>query len=1025
MSSITIEGTPVEVVADADGFPISISGHLLLIFNSGGAEWVIRGGPTQRPAPGDNSYGPILYEAGVPILMSVDTRANTDGPIPTPESRGSVTIDFGERDPAKVWDILVRHVGNLATQGFSYDPYGFNSNTTAANLLAVVGINVHDYLPDPAGIMVTGVFGTVFYDSWNFPGTSSEFAFDFTLAGTDDGDLLAGSAGDQQFYGLEGDDTIWGAADNDALFGGSGGDELSVATDNPSEESDAVYGGTGDDRIYFDVLDTVDAGSGFDLGIVWNYNGGHPFNGDISDLNLEALLATQENDVMAVAGDEVVILAGAGGNDTFVIDAAGSAPTIVWGGDGADIISIARPIAPEGHLDPAGILIVNVAGLTQENFHLIDIESLGLSANFDWTKIDAVIINPDASDKIELRGGVGGSFINVERVTTSIVRYINVHDHAPIIQTYGTVSEVSYNSLVEYEDKAYPIRGVVDTYQQDFLDGYSGTVFAPWDNITTRTVIESKDSDGRTSIPGAIADSVLYDYDSGAIFKSSWYTGDGSYGSRELYFRYEATGPVHNPNGWFLIGGTINGTVIASTGAISYTMPGPEELSGTGGSSPRGGSYGSSGESSNNKSGDGNTRYTKFDSHNDSVVINGNAITANHLINNVTAHEYNGSTVIHYGADDNIILRGVTLAQWQASAAQTVGSSASEVINGTASANVIASGGGNDTLAAGAGDDRINYTSGNDLILGNTSINYGNDTLDFRRYKMADVHFTVSGHDVQVTTPDGTVTLQYQVRYEYGNARSNIESILFSDGTLNEAGIKERALADQATAGHDLITGTIQADVLFGLAGNDTLAAAGGNDTLYFNSGQDVILGATTFNTGQDTLDLSQYSAASVKFKVIGHDVVVTTPDGTIRLEYQVRYAFGHERSNIEQIIFSDGTLNEAGIKGRALADQGTVGNDVITGTSLNDVLNGQAGNDTITGGAGSDVFVFGVGAGKDRITDFSLTADHIRFSGHVFSDLSITQSGANALVAFGVNDVMTLVGITASNLTSAQFEFL
>ncbi len=347
-------------------------------------------------------------------------------------------------------------------------------------------------------------------------------------------------------------------------------------------------------------------------------------------------------------------------------------------------------------------------------------------------------------------------------------------------------------------------------------------------------------------------------------------------------------------------------------------------------------------------------------------------------------------------------------------------------IQGSSLADIIGTGYGNDTISAGAGDDVIVYHSGNDLIRGdNGAINSGFDTLDLSQYTAADVSFRVSGHDVLVTTPDGTIRLEYQVRYELEHARSNVEEIIFSDGSLNEAGIKGRALSDQATAGNDVITGTIQDDQIRGLAGNDTLVAGGGNDTIYFDSGDDVIVGHATVNVGHDTLDLSQYAASDVSFRVSGYDVVITAPHGTIRLEYQVRYELGHTRSNIEEIIFSDGSLDEAGIKGRALSDQATAGNDVITGTIQSDVLDGGAGNDTITGGAGADVFIFGLGSGQDRITDFSLTEDLIRFNGHVFSDLTITQSGANTLVALGVEDVITLAGITASNITTDHFEFI
>ncbi|MCK0104449.1 hypothetical protein [Pseudohalocynthiibacter sp. F2068] len=115
--------------------------------------------------------------------------------------------------------------------------------------------------------------------------------------------------------------------------------------------------------------------------------------------------------------------------------------------------------------------------------------------------------------------------------------------------------------------------------------------------------------------------------------------------------------------------------------------------------------------------------------------------------------------------------------------------------------------------------------------------------------------------------------------------------------------------------------------------GSDTISAGAGNDTIVYASGNDVIVGNSTKNTGFDTLDLSQYAANEVSFAVSVHDVLITTPDGVIELDYQVRNALGDVNSNIERVIFSDGSLDEAGITARALDDQSTSGDDIISGT--------------------------------------------------------------------------------------------
>jgi Ca2+-binding RTX toxin-like protein len=57
-----------------------------------------------------------------------------------------------------------------------------------------------------------------------------------------------------------------------------------------------------------------------------------------------------------------------------------------------------------------------------------------------------------------------------------------------------------------------------------------------------------------------------------------------------------------------------------------------------------------------------------------------------------------------------------------------------------------------------------------------------------------------------------------------------------------------------------------------------------------------------------------------------------------------------------------------------------------------NDVIYGGAGNDTLTGGAGNDYFVFNTALNAstnvDRITDFNVANDTIRFDNAVMSAL-------------------------------------
>ncbi|WP_139204742.1 calcium-binding protein [Jannaschia helgolandensis] len=320
-----------------------------------------------------------------------------------------------------------------------------------------------------------------------------------------------------------------------------------------------------------------------------------------------------------------------------------------------------------------------------------------------------------------------------------------------------------------------------------------------------------------------------------------------------------------------------------------------------------------------------------------------------------------------------------------------VGTVGDDTITGTNDDDVIDAGAGNDTIVGNQGDDYIIYSGGDDVI---GRSNRGNDTLDLSSYAASDVTFSVDGHDVLIETLDGTVKLEYQVRYELGDAQSNIEEIVFADGVLDETAIQARALSDQGTAGNDMVTGSYQNDTINAGLGDDTIRANSGDDVVVYEGGNDFVHRS---NGGFDTLDLSVYAASEVSFSVSGHNVLVATPDGTIELDYQVRYAVGDTRSNIEQIVFSDDTLDEAGIHGRAISDQGTTGDDVVTGSYQNDTINAGLGNDEVRAYSGDD-FIFYSG-GDDVIHRTNAGFDTLDLSTYQAADVSFSVDGHDVLI--------------------------
>jgi len=97
----------------------------------------------------------------------------------------------------------------------------------------------------------------------------------------------------------------------------------------------------------------------------------------------------------------------------------------------------------------------------------------------------------------------------------------------------------------------------------------------------------------------------------------------------------------------------------------------------------------------------------------------------------------------------------------------------------------------------------------------------------------------------------------------------------------------------------------------------------------------------------------------------------------------------------------------------------GSAGNDLLNGDNGNDTLRGGLGSDILTGGNGTDIFVFASGEGIDTITDFKLGSDQIGLTeGLTFGNLSF--SGNQILIGSDVLAVLT--GVNTNTLTASNF---
>ncbi|SFK78272.1 calcium-binding protein [Methylorubrum salsuginis] len=199
------------------------------------------------------------------------------------------------------------------------------------------------------------------------------------------------------------------------------------------------------------------------------------------------------------------------------------------------------------------------------------------------------------------------------------------------------------------------------------------------------------------------------------------------------------------------------------------------------------------------------------------------------------------------------------------------------------------------------------------------------------------------------------------------------------------------------------MTGGDRPDTVYGADGNAYLNGMDGNDILYGGRGNDTIIGgfASDLLSGGDGNDTIQ-----------GDSGVDTVLGG-----------LGNDQ-------ISGGTENDI------LSGEG--GNDRITGDAGDDTLNGGSGADILTGGLGSDRISTGAGSdriersfgeGNDIITDFTagVGGDVLALNGLAiksFAQLKLIQVNGGTILDLGNDGKITLSGVTAKALTTANFAF-
>ncbi|NOS81873.1 MAG: hypothetical protein HOP32_09875, partial [Nitrospira sp.] len=385
------------------------------------------------------------------------------------------------------------------------------------------------------------------------------------------------------------------------------------------------------------------------------------------------------------------------------------------------------------------------------------------------------------------------------------------------------------------------------------------------------------------------------------------------------------------------------------------------------------------------------------------------------------------------------------------------GFSGSESLSGGAGDDQLEGGTGNDTLLGGDGEDTYIFRLGDgfDRIeddaefiddgqgghLADNRILFGPGII-LSDLSFVEVDLTI--RKILVGSNGDGIELPNFVDYAPG-----LRTISFSDGlTVDIYALRDggRVTDDQTIqggsgggvliggAGNDVIQSGGGRTALIGGAGNDMLVGGSGHNWISGGPGNDFILGGNGGNTfllspgsGRDSIRIPNHQllldASTARFSggygsyhpslwlgslVIGygdlgdelHILDFDHNDVFARPAIQ-RFEFSDRILTYEELIALgfdiNGTVSDDVLTGTNTTDRfsGFAGNDNLSGGAGTDSFNGGQGNDTLHGGAGHDIYVFNLGDGLDTIEDTATAGEgnRIQFGvGITQTDLTLTH---------------------------------
>ncbi len=783
-------------------------------------------------------------------------------------------------------------------------------------------------------------------------------------AQTGGNDTLDGGFGDDRLYGGGGNDTLLGGFGNDVMHGGYGDDLLSGGDGN-----DVMEGGEGDDELLGSLGDDVMSGGagndwlngsiGADIMSGGSGNdellagdGNDIINGDEGD---DTLYGNAGVDVMD-GGEGKDLLDGGDGND---IMNGGAGDDTLIGGNGADQMDGGEGIDTADY-STGGIIGIDLGNGITAGAALGDV--LTNIENITGSGFDDQIIGDSHDNTLT---GLGGADLLIGQSGFDTADY-SASDAAVTITLNSTVAVPQAEGT-----------GTGGHAQGDrlvLIERIIGSAFA--DTLTGGELADTfVGGAGADIISGGLGiDTAEYSTSSGAV--NIALAEDGS-----------AT----------LSGGDAEGDVLSSI----------ENLIGSGGNDVLQGN-----SQANRLEGKGGDDRLVGLGGADTLIGGDGIDTVDYsasadLVQVRLSDSLTGGFLGAGGDAQGDLLVTVENVIGSALGDQLIGNSAANVLDGGAGNDQLRGLGGADTLIGGLGTDTAHY---GDSAQGVTvTIDDSGNGTGLGGDAQGDVlqgieHLTGSAFDDVLSAGAGANLLQGGAgndrlrggagadtlvggdgidTIDYSTSSAAVSIVLNANPAVATNGVGGDAAGDLINTVENIIGSNFN-DQLVGSTVDNVIDGGAGNDLLRGDAGADTLIGGA----GNDTADYTNVAAGVGGITIVLDAVATTIGIGS--------HAEGDTLNGIENV-------------------NGTVNDDILTGSSLGNRLDGGAGNDQLYGMGGDDTLVVGNGIDIADGGDGNDTVDYSTATTNIGIALSNTPGG-NANVAGGaagdqIRNVENIIG--------------